>query len=187
MFENVDEVDADADANTDDGRWTTVYPISSPRSLRLWWAKKWLEHQMERWGINKDKKCRIWNYRYTNKEELQQKNRFGTVSNKSTWGLNWFYLQETSSLILMQLHITSTCSVCIGSATSSVKHHNETHTIKNIVVKQSKGFNGDLKLEQTKTTNETTMSPTTDIDSQAPTIWNRLRRGPSISLRTNPP
>ena len=30
------------------------------------------------------------------------------------------------------------------------------------------------------------MSPTTDNDSQAPTIWNRLKRESSFGLRTNP-
>ena len=41
-------------------------------------------------------------------------------------------------------------------------------------MKQSKGFNGGLKPERKKTTNKTTMSPTTDNDSYPPTIWNRL-------------
>ena len=36
-----------------------------------------------------------------------------------------------------------------------------------------------------KTTNTTTLIPITDIASQAPTIWNRLRREPSFSLRTS--
>ena len=50
-----------------------------------------------------------------------------------------------------------------------VKYHNETHKIKNSVMKQnlvmeqSKGPNGDLKPEHKKTT----MSPIADIDSQA--------------------
>ena len=35
------------------------------------------------------------------------------------------------------------------SSTSSVKHHGETHIIINIVMKQRKGFNGDLKPEHT--------------------------------------
>ena len=37
-------------------------------------------------------------------------------------------------------------------------------------MKQSKGINGDLQPKQKKTTNMTTMNPTTDIDNQAPTI-----------------
>ena len=45
-------------------------------------------------------------------------------------------------------------------------------------MKQSKGLNGDLKPEHKKTTNWATMSLTTDTDSQAPTIWNKLGRGP---------
>ena len=34
---------------------------------------------------------------------------------------------------------------------------------------QSKGLSGELKPEDKKTTNMTTMGPTTDIDSHAPT------------------
>ena len=45
-------------------------------------------------------------------------------------------------------------------------------------MKQNNGLNGDLKPENKKTTNSTTVGPTTDIDSQAPTIWNRSRREP---------
>ena len=37
-------------------------------------------------------------------------------------------------------------------------------------MKQSKGMNGDLKPEYKKTTNRTTITPTTDIDSQASTM-----------------
>ena len=36
-------------------------------------------------------------------------------------------------------------------------------------MKQSKGFNGDLKSELKKTTNRTTMDPIIDIDSQTST------------------
>ena len=42
-------------------------------------------------------------------------------------------------------------------------------------MKQSKGLNGDLKPEHKLITNRTTMSPTTDIDIQASTIWNKLK------------
>ena len=42
--------------------------------------------------------------------------------------------------------------------------------IQNTVRKQSKEFSGDLKSEHKKNTNRTTISTTTDIDSQAPTI-----------------
>ena len=51
----------------------------------------------------------------------------------------------------------------LGSSTSSVKHHSDTHIIKHTVMKQSKGLNGDLKPYHKKTTNRTTMDPTTDI------------------------
>ena len=37
-------------------------------------------------------------------------------------------------------------------------------------MKQSKGLNDGLKQEHKKTKNSTTMSPTTDIDSQTPTV-----------------
>ena len=40
-----------------------------------------------------------------------------------------------------------------------------------------KGNKGDLKPQHKKTPDRTTMGPTTDIYSQAPTLWNRLRRG----------
>ena len=40
-------------------------------------------------------------------------------------------------------------------------------------MKQRKGLNDNLKPEYKKTTNKTTMDPTTVIDSRAPTIWNR--------------
>ena len=44
------------------------------------------------------------------------------------------------------------------------------HVIKNTVMKQNKGLNGDLMPEHKKTTNRITMNPTRDIDSKAPTI-----------------
>ena len=43
----------------------------------------------------------------------------------------------------------------------SAKHHSKTHVIINTVMKQSKGRSGDLKPEHKKTTNRTTMGPTT--------------------------
>ena len=55
-----------------------------------------------------------------------------------------------------------------GSSTSSVKYHSETQ------IKQSKGHNGELKLEHKKTTNRTMMNPAKDIDYQALTIRNKL-------------
>ena len=61
------------------------------------------------------------------------------------------------------------------SSTSSVKHHSETHIIKT-VCETNKELNGDQKPEHKKTINRAMMGPTTDIDSQAPNIWNRLRR-----------
>ena len=38
----------------------------------------------------------------THKEELQQRNRLGTASKKTTGSLNQFYWRKTSPLILMQ-------------------------------------------------------------------------------------
>ena len=49
-------------------------------------------------------------------------------------------------------------------------------TFKHTQLKQSKGFKGYPKVEHKKTTNRTTMGQTTDIESQAPTVWNRLRK-----------
>ena len=63
-----------------------------------------------------------------------------------------------------------------------MKHHSETHIIRTTVtvMKQSKRIDGDLKTEHTqkkkkKTSNSTTMGPTTDIDRQPPTIWKEFR------------
>ena len=53
-------------------------------------------------------------------------------------------------------------------------------------MKQSKGLNRDLKPEHKLTTNKITKGPTTDIDSHVPTIWNRLGRELSFSLRSDP-
>ena len=78
-------------------------------------------------------------------------------------------MRKTLPLILAQLKITNICTV-MRSSTSSVKHHIETHIIKNIVIKESKGLNGDLKPEHMKSTNMTAVRLTTDIDHQAPTI-----------------
>ena len=51
-----------------------------------------------------------------------------------------------------------------------VKNHGKIHIIKNTVMKQSSGVDGELKPIHKKTTNITTMSATLDIDSPAPTI-----------------
>ena len=83
------------------------------------------KHQKkERWGTNKDNTNAAYETTDTlrNKEELQQRNRLGTVSRKTTgWGggvggsggLNQFYSRETSSLVLMQLQLTNICSICV--------------------------------------------------------------------------
>ena len=47
-----------------------------------------------------------------------------------------------------------------GSYTSSVKYHSETQIITNIVMKQSKWYNGDLKPEHERNTNIDTVGPT---------------------------
>ena len=47
-----------------------------------------------------------------------------------------------------------------------VKHHSETHIITSTVMKQRKRLKGNLKPEHKKTTNRTTMGPTTDLDSR---------------------
>ena len=51
-------------------------------------------------------------------------------------------------------------------------------------MKQSNGVNDDLKPEHTKTTNNTTMDPTKDIDSQASTL---RKHAYSNILRILPP
>ena len=81
-------------------------------------------------------------------------------------GLNQFYLLETSPLILTQLQITKIHSVrkeilYLICETSQWNTYNK----KNTAVKQNKWFNGYLKPECKKTTNRSSMSPTTDIDS----------------------
>ena len=52
------------------------------------------------------------------------------------------------------------------------------------MMKQSKGLNGDLKPEHKNTTNKNAIDPIADTDSQAPTIWNTLKREPSFGLMT---
>ena len=73
-------------------------------------------------------------------------------------------MRETSPLILMQLQIVNIYSVlyliCKTSQWNTYK--------QNTMIKQSKDLSGDLKPEHKKTTIRTTMSPTTDIDSQVP-------------------
>ena len=79
------------------------------------------------------------------------------------------YISFIRPLILMQLQSTNICSVRIEELYliyERMKRHRETHINNNIVMKQNKGLNGDLKPEHKKTVNRTTMSPTTDINSQ---------------------
>ena len=71
------------------------------------------------------------------------------------------YSRETPSLILMKFQITNICSV----------------------MKQAEVINEDLTQEHKKTTNRTTMVPTIDIDSKAPTIRKRLCMEPSEDRR----
>ena len=46
-------------------------------------------------------------------------------------------------------------------------------------MEERKGLNGELKPGHKKTTNRTTIDPTIDINSQALTILNKLRGGPT--------
>ena len=55
-------------------------------------------------------------------------------------------------------------------------------TLKSTVMKQNKGLHDDLKPKHKKTTNRTTISPATNIDSREPTIRNRLRRERSSTI-----
>ena len=126
--------------------------------------------------------------------KLQPMNRLGMVSRKTYGGrggvgcFNQIYSHETSPLIRMQLQITSIYSVLIGSSTSSVKHHSESHIIKKrcYETKQSAQWRLESRTPQEKT-DRTMMGLTTDIDSQASNIWNRLRRERSLSLRKDLP
>ena len=115
-----------------------------------------------------------------NKEELQQRNRNGTISRKTTRGARW--LQPV--LVTRKLALNSDAgpnykyifSPHRGSSTPSLKYHSEAIIIKNAVVKQSKGFNGDLTPEHKRTANRTTIGPTTDIDTlQEPTEEDKSR------------
>ena len=90
----------------------------------------------------------------------------------------------------MQFQNTSICPVhkgvlyliCVTLQWNTHTHwHTHKHTHTHTMKKQSERVSGDLKPKHKKTTNTTTMSPTTDTDGQAPTIWNRLRREPSLA------
>ena len=59
-------------------------------------------------------KRHTWNHRHTNKEELQQRNRLGTISRKLLEGLNQLYWRDISPLTLTQFQSTSICEIRIG-------------------------------------------------------------------------
>ena len=86
------------------------------------------------------------------------------VSKKTNAGLNQIYPRETAAL-----NFDAASNTNIRSP-KDVKYHSETHMIKTVMMKQSKGFKGDLKPEHKKTTNRTTMIPITDFDSQTSNI-----------------
>ena len=96
----------------------------------------------------------------------------------------------TTGAWLMQIQLQ--IYVRIGFSTSSVKHHSETHIKKKKKKKhcdkpkQRPQWWSEARTQENQK-DRTTISPTTDIDNQAPTLWNRLRRKPSFSLRTDPP
>ena len=89
---------------------------------------------------------RSWSY--------HQKTLEWSVEKKNYWGLKPYSLFWRSS----KMH-TFDCSAK-GSSTSSVKHHSETHIIRNTVMKQSKRLNGHQKPEYKKTTNCTIITKT---------------------------
>ena len=127
-----------------------------------------------------------WHSR-TNKEELQQRNRLGTVSrlNHLGWGL---VFRKTSNLILMRFQITHICSVRIGNLypiceTSQSNTYNQKHCYE---TKQRDQWRSEDTHTHTHT-HMNTISPTIDIHSQALTIWNRLRRESWFSMRTDHP
>ena len=135
---------------------------------------------------------------------MQQSNHLGMVSRKIMWGwarwswaFNQFYSLETLFLILKQLQITNICLVSIGVLylfeTTQWNTYNQNHCDE---TKQSSIYD-DLDEARTQENHKQdhddldhrhwqSMGSTTDIDSQAPTIWNKLRREPSFS-RTDPP
>ena len=59
-------------------------------------------------------------------------------------GLNQFHLLETSPSVLVQLKIQICVRCVMGSFTSSVTHHSETHIIINVVMKGFKWLNVNL-------------------------------------------
>ena len=56
-----------------------------------------------------------------------------------------------------------------------IKQHSETYIIINTMMKQSKVLNNDPKSEHKKSTDRTTVVPTTKTDSEMPTFWNKLK------------
>ena len=124
------------------------------------------------------------------KIKLQHRNRLGTVIRKTTvcvctcgggGMLNHFYSRETSPRILMQLQNTNICLPSIRVFYRICELSQLTHIIKNHMMKQSKVLDGDMKPEHKN--KRTAISQTTNIDSQAPAIWNWLRRELSFSLK----
>ena len=112
----------------------------------------------------------------THKEnELQQRNRIGMVSRKLPVGCRALLNITLNSYVVPITNIyVLTAS---GYSKSSVKHHSETHIIKNSVIKQSKGLNGDLKPEDMITTNMNTIGPTLTVRRQpSETDWGNSRR-----------
>ena len=85
---------------------------------------------------------------------------------------------EIASLILMQFKWQKYVQSAYGPSISSVKHHSETHIITNSVMKQSTWQNRVPELEHKTITNRTTISPTIDINRQAPTIWAAILSDP---------
>ena len=101
--------------------------------------------------------------------------------------LNRFYFCEISPLILVQLQITSICSVRIEVLYLICETSEwNTYMYDITMMKPSKWLNGDLKPENKKTINRASIGSSTDIDSQTPTIWNRLR-GSRHLVWTDPP
>ena len=74
--------------------------------------------------------------------------------------------------MLMQFQITNIRLVTTG-VVYIICETSQWNTSKIAMKKQSNGLIGNLKPEHKNSTNRSTMSLTTDIDSQAPIIWNR--------------
>ena len=115
----------------------------------------------------------IWNHRRTKTNCNRGISFDRSVEKYEGGGINQFYSCHTS-LTLNSWEAPNVKYVVgpqKGSSTRSVKYPSETHIIKNNVIKQSKGLNGDRSQKTRKPQNRTATGLRTAIDRQASTIW----------------